>query len=66
MVRFDYLEPTTLDEAIAMLARHGSQAKVLAGGTDLLTHLKERTLKPRFVVNIKRLPGLEGIIHTPG
>jgi len=66
MIRFEYLEPSSLQEAIAILTRHGNQAKVLAGGTDLLTLLKERTLKPRFVVNIKRLTRMEGIIHTPG
>lgn len=66
MVRFEYLQPPSLQEATAILARHGSQAKVLAGGTDLLALLKERTLKPRFVVNIKRIPGLEGIVHTTG
>jgi carbon-monoxide dehydrogenase medium subunit len=66
MIRFEYLEPTNLQEAITILDRYGSQAKVLAGGTDLLTLLKELTLKPRFVVNIKRLTEMEGIIHTPG
>jgi len=66
MVRFEYLEPISLQEVIAILTSHGSQAKVLAGGTDLLALLKERTLKPRFVVNIKRLTGMEGFIHTPG
>lgn len=66
MVRFEYLEPTSLNEGIAILTRYGSQAKVLAGGTDLLPHLKERTLKPRFIVNIKGLPGLEGIFYIPG
>ena len=65
MIRFEYLEPTNLQEVIAILTRHGTQAKVLAGGTDLLTLLKERTLKPHFVVNIKRLTGMEGVIHTP-
>ncbi len=66
MVRFEYLEPTDLQEAIAILTRRATQAKVLAGGTDLLALLKERTLKPRFVVNIKRLTEMEGIIHIPG
>ncbi len=66
MVRFEYLEPIRLQEVISILTRHGSQAKILAGGTDLLTLLKERTLKPRFVINIKHLAGMEGIIHTPG
>ncbi len=66
MVRFEYLEPSTLQEVITILNQYGSQAKVLAGGTDLLTLLKERTLKPRFVVNIKHLTGMGGIIHAPG
>ncbi|MFB3884011.1 MAG: xanthine dehydrogenase family protein subunit M [Thermodesulfobacteriota bacterium] len=66
MVRFEYLEPTSLGEAIAILDRHGSQVKVLAGGTDLLALLKERTLKPRFVVNIKGLNEMAGINHIPG
>jgi carbon-monoxide dehydrogenase medium subunit len=66
MFRFEYLEPTDLREAIAILNRYGSEAKVLAGGTDLLALLKDRTLKPRFVVNIKGLAGMGGMIHTPG
>ncbi len=65
MVRFEYLEPGSLQEAIAIITGHGSQAKVLAGGTDLLALLKARTLKPRFVVNIKRITGMEGIVRTP-
>lgn len=66
MVRFDYLEPTSIRETLALLAKHGIQAKVLAGGTDLLKRLKEHTLQPRFVVNIKRLSDLEGIVPLPG
>ena len=65
MVRFEYLEPTRIQEAVAILSRYGNEAKVLAGGTDLLPQLKERTLKPRFVVNIKRL-GFEKIAVIPG
>jgi CO/xanthine dehydrogenase FAD-binding subunit len=66
VVRFEYLEPATLKEAVAILTRYGQGAKVLAGGTDLLKRLKERTLKPRFVVNIKGIPELNGISHSPG
>ncbi len=64
MVRFEYVEPNSIQEAVAVLSRYGNEAKVLAGGTDLLAQLKECTLKPRFVVNIKRL-GLEGIAVSP-
>lgn len=64
-MRFEYLEPTSLEEAITLLSRHGSRAKVLAGGTDLLPSLKERVLRPGYVINIKRIPGLDSISYAP-
>ena len=41
---FDVLEPTSVDDACAMLAEHGASARVLAGGTDVLVNMKKRTL----------------------
>ena len=61
MVRFEYTEPKTLNEAISLLAQNGNKAKVLAGGTDLLVVLKHRTIRPQVVVNIKNIPELCGI-----
>jgi aerobic carbon-monoxide dehydrogenase medium subunit len=57
--RFDYFEPRTLDEAVALLAKPNTQA--LAGGTDLLVELKEHLRHAERVVNIKRVAGLTGL-----
>jgi aerobic carbon-monoxide dehydrogenase medium subunit len=61
MKRFEYLEPRTLDEAVALLARHGSALNVMAGGTDLLVEIKEQIRAPAYVMSVRRLPGLETI-----
>lgn len=58
MRAFSYARPGTLDEAIALLDEYGSDARVLAGGTDLIIRLRDRTLTPRVVVDIKRIPEL--------
>lgn len=59
MRRFEYFEPQTLDEAVALLHRLDGQADVLAGGTDLLVEIKEHLRAPDYVVNIKKIPGLD-------
>jgi len=61
MRRFDYFEPRTLQEAAALLHRGQGKACLLAGGTDLLVEIKEHIRRPEYVVNIKRIPGLNGI-----
>lgn len=58
MRRFEYLEPNTLDEAVLLLSRYG-KADILAGGTDLLVEIKEHIRAPDFVVNMKKIPGLD-------
>jgi CO/xanthine dehydrogenase FAD-binding subunit len=58
---FSYHEPSTLDEAVAVLEAGGETARVLAGGTDLIVDMKIERLRTTAVVNIKRIPGLEGI-----
>lgn len=55
MRRFEYARPQTLAEAIALLEREGDRARVLAGGTDLIIRLRDRTLTPAVVVDIKRI-----------
>lgn len=60
-MRFDYHEPATLAEAFAILASEGDAAAVLAGGTDLLLQLRRRLRHYRSVVNIKFVPGLNGV-----
>jgi carbon-monoxide dehydrogenase medium subunit len=63
---FDYHLPATLDEALALLARHGDNAKILAGGQSLLPMLKLRLAETRVLVDIGRVPGLEYIKEEGG
>jgi len=58
---FQYLCPSTLDEALQALAAHGDQASVLAGGQSLMPMLSFRLLEPQWVVDINRIPGLDHI-----
>jgi carbon-monoxide dehydrogenase medium subunit len=61
MKNFDYLEPTTVAEACALLKRHGGEAKVFAGGAHLTILMKQGLLEPKSLVNIKKIPELKGI-----
>jgi carbon-monoxide dehydrogenase medium subunit len=64
--RFEYLAPRTVDEAIQLLAEHRGQAKLVAGGTDLVPQLKSRELVgPKYLVDLKSIPGLDGIAFDP-
>jgi carbon-monoxide dehydrogenase medium subunit len=57
--RFEYFEPASLSEAVALLARYDGRAQALAGGTDLLVELKEALRRAECVVNIKKIPGID-------
>jgi carbon-monoxide dehydrogenase medium subunit len=63
---FDYHAPTSLSDAIALLQRHGDQAKVLSGGQSLLPLLKLRIGAAGHLVDIGRIPGLEYIKEEGG
>jgi len=56
---FEYLTPTSLDEALAMLAERGEDAKVLAGGQSLIPLMKLRFAAPAAIIDINRIPGLD-------
>lgn len=58
---FDYHAPSTLDEAIKLLAEGDGDVKVLAGGHSLLPLMKLRLAQPRAVVDIGRISGLSGV-----
>lgn len=66
MQRFEYMAPASLAETIALLDRHGDAARVIAGGTDLLTALKERWERPAYVIGIGAIPGLADIFYDEG
>lgn len=54
MRSFDYVRPDTLDEALALLRQHGTRARLLAGGTDLIVRLRRRHVQPAIVIDVKR------------
>lgn len=60
-MRFEYLEPANIPEAIALLERYDGKAKIIAGGTDLLVQMRRRTIKPEYVINIGNIQGLDYI-----
>ncbi len=64
MQAFEYASPTTLQEAFGLLGSNWGEADVLAGGTDLLSLMKEYLHTPKRVVNIKGIKELRGIEKT--
>jgi len=63
--RFEYAAPRTTDEALALLARHGHAAKVLAGGQSLVPVLNFRLAHPAVLVDINGIAGLDGVAEDP-
>jgi len=62
MKKIAMYQPTTTDEAIQILSRHGTEAAVYAGGTDLLIRLKNRLEQaPTYLVDIKKISNLQYI-----
>jgi carbon-monoxide dehydrogenase medium subunit len=62
---FAYHRPAELDEALALLAELGGEAKVLAGGQSLLPLLSMRLAAPAHLVDVNALPGLDDVTITP-
>ena len=58
-MRFQYLEPTSIEEAISILSEYGNKAKIIAGGTDLLVQIRSKTIRPEYLVDISRIPKLD-------
>src|SRR4029453_1821032 len=67
MRAFTYERPAHLDDAVALLAAHGPDgARMLAGGTDLIVRLRDGTLRPKVVVDVKRIAEIDGSIREVG
>ena len=60
-VQFDYLAPTSVEEALAALGEHGDEAKILAGGQSLLPVLRMRLNAPEVVIDLGGISSLRGI-----
>ena len=61
MVKFDYVEPESLEEAFALLGRHGDKARVMAGGTALILWMRMRLLNPEIVISLEKIPDFNTI-----
>jgi xanthine dehydrogenase YagS FAD-binding subunit len=70
MKKFKHVTPRSVEEATAILEEHGCNARIIAGGTDLLGEMKDRILRdgdyPEVLVNIKRIAGLEYVRNGDG
>jgi carbon-monoxide dehydrogenase medium subunit len=66
VIPFTYLEPSTRDEALALLAQHGDEAKLIAGGTGLVNFIKQRLVRPRFVIGLRALKPLAQVEESGG
>lgn len=58
---FDYYRPTTLDEVVSLLGRHGADARLLAGGQTLLPMMNFRLARPEIIIDLNRVPALSYI-----
>jgi carbon-monoxide dehydrogenase medium subunit len=60
-VQFDYVAPTTIEEALSALAQHGDDAKIMAGGQSLLPVLRMRLNAPEMVIDLGKIDSLRGV-----
>jgi aerobic carbon-monoxide dehydrogenase medium subunit len=63
---FEYLKPSSISEAIALLKEHGEDAKLLAGGQSLVPMMKLRIARPRYLIDIHRISDLNYIREETG
>jgi xanthine dehydrogenase YagS FAD-binding subunit len=66
MPAFELFQPASIDDALALLDRHGSNAWVMAGGLDTFDWLKDRTKRPGVVVDLSQVAELRGIKELNG
>lgn len=64
MHNFVYHEPRTVEDACELLQAYGTEAKVLAGGTDLIVKFRSGALKPQHVVDIKKIPETQRLTYS--
>ena len=61
MKSFEYASPKTVKDATALLGDKWGETEILAGGTDLITSMKQGLVEPKRVVSLKNIPDLRGI-----
>ena len=63
---FDYYDPSTVEEAVALKAEHGSEAMYVAGGTDLFPNMKRRQFEPKTLIGLREVGELRAISNGSG
>jgi xanthine dehydrogenase YagS FAD-binding subunit len=66
MNAFEYTSPATKEQAVSLLSTQWGETEILAGGTDLLSLMKDRLSTPKRVVNIKEIKEFQGITYAVG
>lgn len=61
--KFEHVQPESLEEALNLLGEYGEEAKVIAGGTDILVSMKHGLLTPRYLINLKEIPELDFVTY---
>jgi carbon-monoxide dehydrogenase medium subunit len=64
MENYEYFEPKTLKEAVGLLVKYKRGARLLAGGTDLMIEMKGSYVKPKYLINLKKIKGLDKISYS--
>src|SRR5437667_886430 len=64
MPAFELFQPTSVDDALALLDRYSSEAWVMAGGLDSFDWLKDRIKRPKVVVDLSGIAELKGVRNT--
>ncbi|MEZ5659229.1 MAG: xanthine dehydrogenase family protein subunit M [Burkholderiaceae bacterium] len=63
---FQYHRPASLDQALGLLAGHGAEARVIAGGQSLVPMMNLRMARPEHLIDLRGIPGLAGITEEGG
>ncbi len=66
MIRYDYLKPSSLEEAIGLLKQYGGQAKLIAGGTDVMVGIRQKRYAPQVLISLRGIEGLSYIQEEDG
>ncbi len=66
MRTFDYLKPTSIEDALQLLSLYGEGAKVVAGGTDLMIQCKKRLVSPNCLISLRNVSDLNFMDHSEG
>lgn len=66
MASIQYFEPTSIEEAVSLLTQYKEEAKIVAGGTDLVVDMNKYLINPKYLVSINSIPNLDYIKFEQG